>query len=290
MQQLLANTAYDIIIVWALAVAFWLQLRVCGYVNIALAAIFVLGGYVAYGIHATCNATANLSIVIGILSGTLVAAFTEALVIAPLRRRNASTLTQLVAALGLYITIVNTVALSFGNEAKGFLALTRTVYSLGAVRIAAAQVRVALWILAVIGGVLFIYVKSKTGLRWRAIASNPELAHVAALGADRHRILVAGLAGGIVACAGAAVCTDLGISPTDAMDRGLLGIVAALIGSGHRIRGPLLGAAITSGIGQSAMYALGAQWAPSVTYAILLVVLCLRAAKMARATTMIGKV
>jgi branched-chain amino acid transport system permease protein len=200
----------------------------------------------------------------------------EILVYRPLEQRKGSLLVSMLSSIGLYIAIVNTFSLAFGNSTQLLsVGLQRTV-RIGSAILTSVQLEQVLVALLVLPVLLLTIGLTPLGRAIRAVRDNPLLAEIA--GVDRGLVRIAVFAFGSALAGIAAILSalDVGIDPYAGMPALLVAAVGMIIGGLGSFRGAALGGLLL-GLFQSAVIWIGgARWADAVIFAMLIVFLLFR--------------
>ena len=118
--------------------------------------------------------------------------------------------------------------------------------------------------------------KTNTGMRLKAVSSNPSLSTI--LGVRWETVASFSIALGTVlmACAGILIAADVDMTPTMGFDWLLYGVVAMIIGGMGRMRYMVLGALLLATAQHLAAYFLDSKWMNATAYVILIIFLCFR--------------
>lgn len=194
----------------------------------------------------------------------------------PLARRRASEGAQLIASLGIYIVLVQIVAMIWGNESRTLRMGLDLVTRVGDVVITGAQ-----WITLAVGALVLgsfgvFLMRSDLGLRLRALADNPMMFALFGYNVDRHRLLAFGLSGVFCAAASLTTAYDIGFDPHGGLHAVLLAIVAVIIGGRGSLLGPVIGALLLGILRAQVVWHLSARWQEAATFALLALFLLLR--------------
>ncbi|HRY31639.1 MAG TPA: branched-chain amino acid ABC transporter permease [Bacteroidales bacterium] len=242
--------------------------------HIAHGGIYVAGVYfflwtspfvgVAFGII--------LSVAFAFLLGVLI----EWSVYKPLLKKSSNENIALISSLGVYIIIINIIALLFGNETKILDNTIRESLTLGEIIITRPQVWQLIFALPLIALFLIFIKVTGYGLKIRAISDNPILARVMGIKTQNIRYIVFGL-GSIMAVSAALLKGfDTGIDPYSGMAITLSAAVVVIIGGSSSLYGTILASMMLAIIQNFTEFFLSAQWKDTVTFTILIIVLLWR--------------
>lgn len=213
-----------------------------------------------------------LSVIFAFLLGVLI----EWSVYKSLLRKSSNENIALISSLGVYIIIINVIAVLFGNETKILDYTIRESLQLGDIIITRPQLWQLFFALPLI--ILFlIFIKATGyGLKIRAISNNPILARVMGIKTQNIRYIVFGLGSMIAVSAALLKGFDTGIDPYSGMAITLSAAVVVIIGGSSSLYGTILASMMLAIILNFTEFFLSAQWKDTVTFAILIIVLLWR--------------
>ncbi len=194
----------------------------------------------------------------------------------PLYKKEASPLIQLISSLGIYIIIVQIIAIIWGNETKVLRTGVDTVVHFGGVILTKSQ------IIGGATGLLFILLfllllkTSDTGLMLIALSDNP--IQLSLLGHDiaKLRLLAFGLSGLFTTTAATLTALDVGFDPQGGLSAVLIAIVATIIGGKGSFAGPVI-CGVLLGIARSqVVWYTSARWEDALTFLLLVLFLLFR--------------
>ncbi|MGJ3242197.1 MAG: branched-chain amino acid ABC transporter permease [Opitutales bacterium] len=273
--QILINGLVSGTAIALLAVAFQIVYLPTRVFFIGLAGIYTVAPFIA---HACLKA--NWGWALTIITATLVTAGISLLAEwashARLSRKNASPGAQLIASLGIFIILVQIVAMIWGNETKTLRTGLDSVIRFQGLIITGAQ-----WKTLVIGGGLLVLFglllrRSALGLRLRALADNPVMFGLYGYNVDRYRLLAFFLCGIFAAAASLLTAYDVGFDPHTGLHATLLAIVAVIIGGRGSFVGPIIGGLLLGLLRAQVVWHFSARWQEAATFALLAIFLLLR--------------
>ncbi len=277
MWQLVINIVYSACTIFLVAISFSLIFSTVRFFHFAHAAIITFAAYASYALSAGASAPLPISIVIGLLASSGLGLCLERVVYRPMRNSGASLLILLLASLGLYIVLQNTIALLFGNDTKMIRGpdIAPTVSIFGA-RLTDVQIAAIATAVAILLAKLYLVDKSRVGLSLRAVAADPELANVSGIKFD-WAMGVAFLLGSFLAgVAGVFRALDVGMTPTMGLPMLLLGVVAVVLGGVGKTLGVAIASVLLAFFQQLASWKLGTHWEEAAAFLLLLAFLLWR--------------
>lgn len=213
---------------------------------------------------------------IAVTGAMLLGVLIDRLFYQPLAEQNSGGTAAILTSLGLYIVVINIIALLFGNETKILRSGIETTFEYGPVIVTRIQVlQVAVFIgLLLLTALLLKF--SKYGQLIRAVADNGKLAEALGLETKKARLLAFAYGSGLAAVAACLSALDVGLDPYIGMPVTLIAAVAMIFG-GIRVFGAAAIGGVTIGVIQNlVVWQTSAKWQAAVTFVILLAVLILR--------------
>ena len=260
-----------------MAMGFTLIYGALRFLNLALGALFTLGGYVAWLVAGQWGLAAVLGIVAAFVVVAAVGAGSYQVVVRPLIGRPGWDIATIIASLGLGIVIENLLLVRFGPRNKSIPLLLEGGFRVGdLLRVQYQQlltIAVSLVILLLMG--LFL-TRSRHGLAIRAVAQNRDAAYL--VGTPVHRIfaIVMGISAGLAAVAGVLLSAVFFLSPSVGLAMGLKGLIVTIFGGLGSIVGTLYAAFLIGLFESYVSQYFGARWSVPALFVFLIVVLIVR--------------
>lgn len=266
--QIVLNGLISGLAISLLAMAFQLVYLPTRVLFIGLAALYTLAPYL-YQLGVSVSGGWFGGLLISIIGVTALSVLFEWANHAPLARKGASDGVQLVSSLGLYIFVVQMVAMIWGNNIQTLRVGLDSTHSWAGLIITQSQLliaEVAIVLLVLVVGMLHF---TNIGLRLRALADNPIQFALYGYNVNAHRLLAFGLAGVLAAVASLLTARDIGFDPHTGLSATLLAVVAVIIGGRTSFIGPILGALLLGLIRSQVVWHFSARWQEAVTFAVL---------------------
>lgn len=274
--QFFLNGAISGLTLAVLALAFMVVYLPCRVFYLALAGVYALVPYIALSClhHGTPT---WLAISAAVVTGIAVSILCEMINHAPLERRRGSSGAHLIASLGLYLILVQIVAIIWGNETQVLRSGLDVVYRIGeSIVLTRAQVLAGgCSIILLLAFYLWLRF-SNLGLQFRAMADNP--IHLALHGYNirRLRLYAFAVSGFLASVSSLAVAHDVGFDPHGGLPVLLLAIVAMIIGGNTSFLAPVLGGITLGVVRASAVWHWSARWQDAVAFLLLALFLLFR--------------
>jgi branched-chain amino acid transport system permease protein len=195
---------------------------------------------------------------------------------APLARRRASDGAQLIASLGIYIVLVQIIAMIWGNDTKTLRTGLDSVTRFQGVIVTGAQWVTLAAAILLISGFAVLLMRSNLGLRLRALADNPTMFALYGYNIDLHRLFAFALCGVYAAASSLVTAYDIGFDPHTGLHAVLLAVVAVIIGGQGSFAGPVVGALLLGLLRAQVVWHFSARWQEAATFGLLAVFLLLR--------------
>ena len=244
--------------------------------HIAHGAIYTAGAYLLYLFYFLFGIPFIVSLLLALICTVGLGILIDGIVYHPILKSRPNPLIAFISSLGVYIILVNLIALLFGNETKILLPGVEPTFSFASLIVTRIQVIQLLVSLLLIGGVFLLLWKSKLGYIIRGLADNQELMSILGLKVDTVRRAVVGLGSALAGLAAVLVALDIGIAPYAGMEILLIAAVATIIGGVGSYHGAVLGAVVLGVVQNLVVWQASARWQSAVTFLILLLVLLIK--------------
>jgi branched-chain amino acid transport system permease protein len=277
--QLVFNSVVSGLLLSVVAVGFNLIFNTTKVFHLAHGAIYVCGAYSLMRFLSFFSSDSTfgwlIALALSFLLIILLSLLIELLIYRPLSRRNASQAITLISSMGVYIFLVNLIALIFGNETKFLSPNLGDSISFLNVIIVPIQVVQLLTAVVLLIAVLWIS-NSKKFLKVRAMMSNETVASVLGVNSNAIRLFTMALGSILAAIAAVLRLYDTGIDPNAGMGITLSAAVAVIIGGGSSVRGTILASLLIAFLQTTTEWFLSAQWKEGMTFLLLIIVILWR--------------
>ncbi|EHD20399.1 MULTISPECIES: branched-chain amino acid ABC transporter permease [Brenneria] len=274
MMQLLFNGAVTGVLVALPALALSLTFSVLRFANFAIGAMVTAGAYLIYW----CNTLFGLSLPLACLLGTVLAALLAVAIDLLVYRRllGRSSITLLVASMGVALTLENLVRFFAGGTPVGYAVEVARPLLWGGLRINHEQLLTAgisFGCLALIG-LIFHY--TRLGRAMRAVADNPDLAATRGISHQRVVSMTWILSGALSAIAGMLIGLDSTLDPLMGWNYVLPVFAAAILGGLSNPLGAIAGALIMGMLSELSTIILPPHYRTLVAFLVLSLLLMLK--------------
>ncbi len=258
-----------------IALSFSLVMGILGILNLAIAELFMVAGYVGFTLIMS-GAPLPVALVGGMVVAAVVSLVIEKVGYEPLR--DAAVVTPMLSTLGFSIILQNVATNIWGSDPLQLPdEYLGTRLALGSVSIGSMQVLVILVTIALVAGMTVLIRSTSVGRALRAVAENRDVARLLGVRASRILTLAFVLSGLLAGAAGVLISLHYAaITPYIGVETGLKAIAVMVIGgvtrtSGALIAGPLIGLAEVASVAYG-----GAQMRDLIVYGLMIFILLVR--------------
>jgi branched-chain amino acid transport system permease protein len=258
-----------------IALSFSLVMGILGILNLAIAEVFMIGGYVGFTVIAA-GWPLPIAIVAGMAAAAAVSGVIEKIGYQPLR--NAPVVTPMLSTLGFSIILQNVATNVWGSDPLQLDDEPLSArFSVGAVSISEMQILVLAVTVLLVAALAYIIQRTSIGRALRAIAEDRDVARLLGVSASKLIFLAFVLSGALAGAAGVLISLHYAaITPYVGVEIGLKAIAVMVIGGtaqiwGALIAGPLIGIAEVLTIAYG-----GSQVRDLVVYGLMIAILLLR--------------
>jgi branched-chain amino acid transport system permease protein len=194
----------------------------------------------------------------------------------PLYKKGTSTQGHFISSLGIYIIVIQAIAILWGNDTKVLRNEIDIVYNFFDIAITRSQA---------LGGVIsvvsiacfFLWLKrSEGGIKFMALSDNPVQLSLMGYDISGMRLLAFGMSGIFTGIASLLMAMDIGFDPYGGFKIVLLAIVATIIGGKGSFVGPVIGGILLGIIRSQVVWHTSAKWEDAVSFLILVLFLFFR--------------
>jgi branched-chain amino acid transport system permease protein len=274
--QLLANGLANACVMALMATGFALIYNTTRIFHLAHGAVYVVSAYTFYMATERLFWPQLLAAILALVVAALLGCAIEFLAYAPLYRKRASAAICLLTSFGLYVALINTIALLFGNEVRVFPATQHASISFGPVLLSGVQLLEVVTSLLVLTPVMIMLRKSQWGRIVRAVRDNPTLAETIGVNLIVVRLLVFAVGSALAGIAAVLSVLDTGTDPQVGLPVLLIATVAVIVGGIGTFGGSILGSILVAVLQSMAIWRISPKWSQAITFGILILFMIFR--------------
>lgn len=269
--QILINSIVSGLILSLVAIGFAYIFRVTKVFHLAHGGVYVTGAFASWwALTKTNNRFAAIVFAIAVVS--VLISLIEKTVYLPLNKKQSNQSISLIVSMGLYVVIVNILALLFGNENKTSNNAVSGSFEFG--NIIFTKVQLIQTIIGIVAIATFlIYLKlSKSNLVLQSISDNETISKVFGINTEKERIKIF-IVGSVLAYIAAMLKTlEVGIDPQAGISITLTAAVVTILVSRLNVILIVTFSIALTILQNSIVWFLDAQWENGITFLILLLV------------------
>ncbi len=244
--------------------------------HVAHGVVYTASAYIFYTFARVLGLNVALSFLIGIGFAVILGVCIESFIYWPFFKKKASLSVILISSLGIYIFLVNLIAMIYGNETKILSPGVEKTFNLGSVILTRTQLFEILAFVILFPIFLLILKRTKLGWIIRALADNPDLLTVLGIDIRRLRIYIFALGSFLAGVASGLVALDVGMDPQVGISAFLVAAVAVIIGGVGIFEGAALGAFLIGVLQNLIVWKVSARWTEALTFLVLILFLLLK--------------
>lgn len=258
-----------------IALSFSLVMGILGILNLAIAELFMVGGYLGFVVIAR-DLPLPLAVAAGMAGAAAIAVVIEKVAYEPLRE--APLITPMLSTLGFSIILQNLVTNVWGSDP---LQLPSELFGrripLGPATIGLMQAIVIGATVVLVALLALLVQKTAVGRALRAVAENRDVARLLGVAAGRITVLAFALSGALAGAAGVLISLHYAaITPYVGVEIGLKAIAVMVVGGVTRIWGALIAGPVI-GIAEVLSVAYGGSRVRDlIVYGLMILILLLR--------------
>jgi branched-chain amino acid transport system permease protein len=233
-------------------------------------AIYVLSSYLFYSIYVQAGVPLGLSFFLTVSISAALGSMLDRFVYVPFVKAGASSRILMLSSIGLYIVIVNVIAVIYGNETKIIEHGLRATYRIENVILSQIQVIGGIVFIIILAILIIILNKTELGKLVRAMRDDPLLVSTLGINPGRIRFFVFALGSSLAAVASVLAAMDIGIDPYRGMPAFLNGAVAVFIGGIGIFEGAAIGGLVLGILQGLTIWKANSMWQEPITFIVLL--------------------
>ncbi len=258
-----------------LALSFSLVMGILGILNLAIAELFMIGGYLGFAVIAA-HLPLPVAVGAGMVGAGLLAIIVDKVAYEPLR--DTPLVTPMLSTLGFSIIFQNVATNLWGSDPLQLPdEFFGTRYTIGPINIGGMQLIVLASTVLLVAALAYLVQRTSVGRALRAVAENRDIARILGVPARRLTLLAFVLSGMLAGAAGVLIALHYAvITPYIGVEIGLKAIAVMVIGGTTRIWGALVAGPLV-GIAEVMTVAYGgSQIRDFVVYGLMILILLLR--------------
>ncbi len=245
--------------------------------HFAQGGIYVLAGYALYSFNVILALPLWAALVLAIALTSAAGAGCERLLYRPLVNRGVSHMVVVMASLGLFVVIENSMDLVFGPSGLSLRIDPQTPWLVSGVVIMPIQIIAPMVALAITGLLALMLYRTMAGREFRAAITNPELLEINGISVSRIKLYAFAIGSAILPVAALLLISGgSGVSPTVGITAVLTGAMAMFLGGVDSPLGAAVAGFIIGIVENLSVFVLPTAWQVSITYGILLLVIMIR--------------
>ncbi len=247
------------------------------FINFSHGAVAVLAPYGVLLLLSFAGLSFWPSIIGGIAIAIVVGCLMEVTIFKKLRRQKAPAFILLIASLGMYVVLQNSISLAFGDVAKSVrTGDTSAPVIFSGVHITVIQlVTITASVVAALA-LMWFQQSTRLGAVMRAVASDHELAKAVGIDVDRTLLWTFAIASALAGLAGILTALDVDMTPKMGMNLLVMAMVAMIIGGGRNVVGVVAGSYLLGIVQQLTAWAFSFQWQDMGVFIVLTAFLLLK--------------
>jgi branched-chain amino acid transport system permease protein len=244
--------------------------------HFAHGAVYTLSAYLFFTVYRQLGYSFILAALFTIVVSALIGILVDQFIYRPLDKRGSSLLIHMLSSLGLYVVIINLIAMIYGNNTKELTLAVQPIYTLGPVRLTQLQIVIAISFVTAFVIVIIILRRTSLGMTLRAMRDDPLLVSVIGINPQHVRIIVFALGSALAAISAILTGADTGIDPYIGMTMVLTGAVAVIVGGIGIFEGAAFGGLLLGILHSFIALKFSNRWQEAVTFLVLIVFLLFR--------------
>lgn len=261
------------------ALGYALVFSVLGVLNLAHSAVFMWGAFLGLSAVLRLGLPVWAALPLAMAGGALLGVLLQLFAFAPLRRRNAPRIAQLISSIGASILLVSIAQLTFGTQPTRFPLGMIPSNALEGLpfRVTPIQIVILLVAVGLMGALQLLVMRTRMGMAMRAAAFNQRTASLLGIHVNRVFALTFALAGALAAAAG--VLHGLAynsMTPFMGNDISLTGLTVIVLGGMGSIPGTVVGGFVVAALEVFSVALGGSNYRDAIVFALLFFILLVR--------------
>lgn len=261
------------------ALGYALVFSVLGVLNLAHSAVFMWGAFIGLAAVTQLSISVWAAIPLAMLGGGILGVLLDIVAFAPLRRRNAPRISQLISSIGAAILLVNIAQLIFGTQPQRFPLGSIPTDTIEGLPFRITPIQIIILVIAVILMTLLQYLvmKTRTGQAMRAVAFNQRVAALLGVNVSGIFMITFFLAGALAGAAGMLFGLAYNsMTPFMGDQVALKGLTVIVLGGLGNIQGAVVGGFVVAGLEVFSIAAGGSNYRDAFVFTLLFLILLFR--------------
>lgn len=261
------------------ALGYALVFSVLGVLNLAHSAVFMWGAFIGLVAVTQLNVSVWAAIPLVMVVSGVISIVLDVLAFAPLRRRNAPRISQLISSIGAAILLVNIAQLIFGTQPQRFPLGSIPSDPLEGlpVRITPIQIIILLVAVTLMAVLQYLVVRTRAGQAMRAVAFNQRVASLLGINSGNVFRMTFFLAGALAGAAGVLFGLAYNtITPFMGDSVALKGLTVIVLGGLGNIQGAVVGGFVVAALEVFSIAAGGSNYREAFVFTLLFLILLFR--------------
>ncbi len=256
-----------------LALSFSLMYSTTRIFHIAYAGVLVVSSYIFYTFLVLLHFPFVISLILALLITGVLNTLIDKFIYQKLEHKKLNHNSILVASIGVFIILINLVAMLYGNENKSFSNSISNSHTIGNLIITQMQLIQCCCGALILIVVLIIVNKTDLGIRIKALSNNSTLYKVLGHSVSSLRAKLFFISGVLAAIVSFLISYDIGFDPYFGMHLLLNAMVAMIIGGFGSFKGSVVGGMLLGIIQSLSIYFFESRWENAISFIILIMML-----------------
>lgn len=261
------------------ALGYALIFSVLGVLNLAHSAVFMWGAFVGLTVVIKLGFPIWLAIPTAMLAGGIISVILDLVAFAPLRRRNAPRISQLISSIGASILLVNIAQIVFTTNIQRFPQGSIPTEAIEGLpfRVTPIQVIILLISVVLMAVLQYLVMRTRTGQAMRAVAFSDRVAGLLGINSTWIFQVTFFLAGALAGAAGVLYGLAYNaMTPFMGDAIALKGLTVIVLGGLGNIQGAVVGGFLVAALETFSIAAGGSNYRDAIVFALLFIILLVR--------------
>ncbi len=261
------------------ALGYALVFSVLGVLNLAHSAVFMWGAFIGLAVVVQLSLPIWIAIPVAMCAAGGIAVLLEAVAFAPLRRRNAPRMSQLISSIGASILLVNIAQIIFGTSPQRFPQGSIPTAALQGLPFRVTPVQIIILLISVVLMALLQYLvmRTRVGQAMRAVAFNDRVAGLLGIHSAQIFQITFFLAGALAGASGVLYGLAYNsMTPFMGDAISLKGLTVIVLGGLGNIKGAVVGGFLVAALETFSIAAGGSNYRDAIVFGLLFLILLFR--------------